>query len=54
VRRIFGCERGSNNMGKKKRNCMTSSLRWGGHVACVEEIRQAHRILVRNLKGKDH
>jgi hypothetical protein len=25
-----------------------------GHVACMEEIKNAYKILVRRLKGRDH
>jgi hypothetical protein len=27
---------------------------WAGHVACVGELRNAFRIFVRKLKGRDH
>jgi hypothetical protein len=29
-------------------------MRWTGHVACVEEIRNAYNILLESLKGTDH
>jgi hypothetical protein len=27
---------------------------WVGHVVCMGEIRKAYKILVRNLKGREH
>jgi len=27
-------------------------MRWAGHAACMEESRNAHKILIRRLKGK--
>jgi hypothetical protein len=27
---------------------------WAGHVACLEEMRNAHKNWVENLKGRDH
>jgi hypothetical protein len=32
----------------------TRRMRWEGHVACIEKIRNAYKILVENLKGRDH
>jgi hypothetical protein len=29
-------------------------VRWVGHVSCMGATRNAHKIFVRNLKGKDH
>jgi hypothetical protein len=29
-------------------------MRWAGHVACTEEMRNAYNILVGKLKGRDH
>jgi hypothetical protein len=29
-------------------------LRWEGHVACIEDMRKAYKILLDNLKGRDH
>jgi hypothetical protein len=31
-----------------------SMMRWVRNLACMEEIRNAYKILVQNLKGKNH
>jgi hypothetical protein len=31
-----------------------SWLEVGRHVACIEEMRNAYKILVRNMEGRDH
>jgi hypothetical protein len=30
------------------------TLRWEGHVACMDDMRKAYKILLENLKGRDH
>jgi hypothetical protein len=29
-------------------------MRWAGHVACMGQMRNAHKIFVEYLKGRDH
>jgi hypothetical protein len=29
-------------------------IRWAGHTACMGEIRNAHKTLLGNIKGRDH
>jgi hypothetical protein len=29
-------------------------MRWRGHIACIEEKRSSYRVLVGNIKGRDH
>jgi hypothetical protein len=31
-----------------------SESRWAGYAACMEEIRNAYKILVRKPEGRDH
>ena len=68
LRRIFGPQREKvtevwRKLHKKKLNDLYSSpniiraiksrrMRWAGHVACIEEKRGAHRVLVGKPEGK--
>ena len=70
LRKIFGAKREEITGGRRKlhnaelyalyfspniiRNLKSRQLRWAGHVARMEQCRNAYRVLVRKLEGRRH